>query len=105
MAKFALRGVHFSCALIILAMLSTSFAIFNATKHLPSQSKMPAWALGTNPWPQKLVLGLACVSLGISILVFFAYCRGGHKRAEKVNTYYNMFAIGWVSCLDLFLVS
>ncbi|RFU79113.1 hyphal anastamosis-8 [Trichoderma arundinaceum] len=95
MAKFALRSVHFSCSLIILAMLSSSFAIFNATKHLPQQSKMPSWANGTDPWAQKLVLAMACLSLAISVLVFVAYCRGGHRRAEKVGTYYTMFAIGW----------
>ncbi|KAM0252313.1 hypothetical protein ACHAQJ_007806 [Trichoderma viride] len=95
MAKFALRSVHFSCSLIILAMLSSSFAIFNATKNLPSQSAMPSWANGTDPWAQKLVLAMACLSLAISVLVFVAYCRGGHRRAEKVGTYYTLFAIGW----------
>ena len=101
MAKFALRGVSFSCSLIILSMLSASFAIFNATKILPDQSKMPAWAKNTDTWPQKLVLAMACVSLIACILVFLAYCRGGHKREEKVSTYYTMFAIGWVSILIL----
>lgn len=95
MAKFALRGVNFSCSLIILAMMSSSFAIFNATKALPAQSKMPSWAQGTDTWPQKLVLSMSCVSLFSCFVVFIAYCRGGHKRAEKVGTYYTMFAIAW----------
>jgi len=95
LAKVALRGVNFSCALIILAMLSSSFAIFNATKSLPSQSKMPAWAEDTKIWPQILVLVMACLTLGACIVVFCAYFRGGHKRAEKVATYYTMFALGW----------
>lgn len=97
MAKFALRGVNFSCSLIILSMLSASFTIFNATRALPDQSRMPSWAENTNTWPQKLVLGMACVSLLACIIVFAAYCRGGHRRAEKVGTYYTLFAIGWVS--------
>jgi len=95
MAKFALRGVNFSCSLIILSMLSTSFAIFNATRALPDKSGMPSWAKNTNTWPQKLVLAMAVVSLFACICVFLAYCRGGHHRAEKVATYYTMFAIGW----------
>lgn len=95
MAKFALRGVNFSCSLIILAMMSSAFAIFNSTRTLPSQSGMPSWAEGTDSWPQKLVLAMACVSLLACIIVFLAYCRGGHRRAEKVSTYYTMFAIGW----------
>ncbi|KAL6403650.1 hypothetical protein AUP68_13015 [Ilyonectria robusta] len=97
MAKFALRGVNFSCSLIILSMLSSTFAVFNATRALPSQSRMPSWATNTNAWPQKLVLSMACVSLLACILVFAAYFRGGHKRAEKVGTYYTLFAIGWHS--------
>ena len=97
MAKFALRGVNFSCSLIILCMLSATFAIFNATRALPDQSRMPPWAKNTNAWPQKLVLAMACVSLAACLIVFASYCRGGHKRAEKVGTYYTLFAIGWVS--------
>jgi len=95
MAKFALRGVNFSCSLIILSMLSTSFAIFNATRSLPNQSGLPAWASNTNAWPQKVVLSASCVSLAICVFVFIMYCRGGHHRAEKVGVYYTLFAVGW----------
>ncbi|KAL1884251.1 hypothetical protein VTK73DRAFT_3235 [Phialemonium thermophilum] len=95
MAKFALRGVNFSCSLIILSMISTSFAIFNATKSLPAQSGLPAWAENTNAWPQKVVLAASCLSLLICICVFVGYCRGGHRRAEKVAVYYTLFAVGW----------
>ncbi|KAG5988907.1 hypothetical protein E4U52_006127 [Claviceps spartinae] len=97
MAKFALRGVNFSCSLIILSMLSASFSIFNSTKSLAAASKFTPWAPNTQQtaWPQKLTLSMACVSLFACVLVFFAYCRGGHKRATKVNSYYSTFAIGW----------
>ncbi|KAL8419828.1 hypothetical protein RB594_002841 [Gaeumannomyces avenae] len=95
MAKFALRGVNFSCSLIILAMISTTFTIFNATRSLPTQNGMPSWSTTTNPWPQILVLTVACISLCICIAVFWAYCRGGHRRAEKVGVYYTLFAVGW----------
>ncbi|KAI1345252.1 hypothetical protein F5Y15DRAFT_410919 [Xylariaceae sp. FL0016] len=95
MAKFALRGVSFSCSLIILAMLSSSFAIFHATKTLAPQSGLPAWATGTQTWPQYLVLAVSCVNLLICILIFIGYCRGGHHRAEKVGVYYTLFAVGW----------
>ncbi len=95
MAKFALRGVNFSCSLIILSMISASFAIFNATKTLPALSGLPAWAGNTNSWPQKVVLACSCVSLLICVVVFIGYCRGGHRRAEKVGVYYTLFAVGW----------
>lgn len=95
LAKFALRGVNFSCSLIVLSMLSSSFAIFNATRALPPQNGLPPWASNTNTWPQKVVLAASCVSLGICVLVFVGYCRGGHHRAEKVGVYYTLFAVGW----------
>lgn len=95
MAKFALRSVNFSCSLIILSMMSTSFAIFNATKALPAQNGLPAWSNNTNSWPAKVVLGCACFSLVVCVGVFIGYCRGGHRRAEKVSVYYNLFAVGF----------
>ncbi|ROW01650.1 hypothetical protein VSDG_02076 [Cytospora chrysosperma] len=95
LAKVALRSVNFSCSLIVLSMLGSSFAIFNATKSLPTQNNLPAWATNTNIWPQCLVLAASCLSLLICILVFVGYCRGGHKRAEKVGVYYTLFAVGW----------
>lgn len=93
MAKMVLRGVSFSCSLIVLSMVSTTFMIFNATKSLPSRNGLPAWAPGVNPWPQIIVLTIACVSLLLSIVVMAAYCRGGHRRAEKVAFYYTVFAM------------
>ncbi|KAI1780087.1 hypothetical protein F4818DRAFT_165203 [Hypoxylon cercidicola] len=95
MAKFALRGVSFSCSAIILAMLSSSFAIFHVTRSLPAQNGLPAWSTSTNTWPQILVLSVACTNLLICILIFVGYCRGGHHRAEKVGVYYTLFAVGW----------
>lgn len=95
MAKMVLRGVNFSCSLIVLAMLSTVLTIFHATKAIPARNNMPAWAPNQKTWPQIVVLSIACVSLLFSIVVIFAYCRGGHRRAEKVAVYYTMFAVGW----------
>ncbi|KAI1383302.1 uncharacterized protein F4822DRAFT_72971 [Hypoxylon trugodes] len=95
MAKFALRGVSFSCSTIILAMLASSFSIFHATKSLPAQNGLPPWASGTQTWPQILVLCVSCTNLLICILIFIGYCRGGHHRAEKVGVYYTLFAVGW----------
>lgn len=90
-----LRGVNFSCSLIVLSLVSTTFMIFNATKALPSRNGLPAWAPKTNPWPQIVVLSIAAVSLFFSVVVMAAYCRGGHHRAEKVAVYYTMFAMGY----------
>jgi hypothetical protein len=95
MAKFALRGVNFSCSLIVMSMMSTTFAIFNATKSLPAQNNLPPWANNTNAWPQKVVLAAACISLVVTVGVLAAYCRGGHRRAEKVGVYYTIFAVVW----------
>jgi len=76
-------------------MVSTTFMIFNATKALPSRNGLPAWSAKSNPWPQIVVLTIAAVSLFFSVVVMAAYCRGGHRRAEKVAVYYTMFAMGY----------
>lgn len=95
MAKFVLRGVNFSCSLIVLALLATTFTIFNATKRLPPRNNLPAWADGQKTWPQILVLVVACISLAFCIVIIFSYFRGGHKRAEKIAVYYTLFAMGF----------
>lgn len=94
-AKFLLRGVNFSCSLIVLSMLSVTMTIFDATKELPARNNLPPWAVGTKTWPQKVVLATSCVSLALCLLVFWGYIRGGHRRAEKVAVYYTMFAVGF----------
>lgn len=95
MAKLMLRFVNFSCSLIVLSMLSATFTIFNSTRHLPARNNLPPWAAGTKTWPQYVCLSVACVSLALSLAVFYAYWRGGHKRAEKTGVYYTLFAIGF----------
>jgi len=94
MAKMALRGVNFSCSLIVLSMLSTTFSIFNATKAMPPRNKFPPWASGHQIWPQVTLLCIACVSLAMSLSIIFFYYRGGRRRAEKAAVYYTVFAIG-----------
>lgn len=93
MAKMMLRGVNFSCSLIVLALIGTTFAIFNATKGLPARNSLPAWSANSKPWPQILLLVIACISLVFALGIFYAYWRGGHKRAEKAAVYYTVFAV------------
>ncbi len=90
-----LRAVNFSCSLIVLAMLSTVLTIFHATKSIPPRNNLTAWAPHQQIWPQIVVLCISCVSLAFSVVVLLAYCRSGHKRAQKVAVYYTMFAVGW----------
>lgn len=99
MAKFILRGVSFGCSLIVLAMISASFSIFQTTKNLPPRNHLPPWASGTKTWPQTFVLVMACISLLLCLVVFWGYYRGGHRKAEKVAVYYTL------SALTLFIFS
>ncbi|KAK1138390.1 hypothetical protein N8T08_002654 [Aspergillus melleus] len=92
-AKIFLRFVNFSCSLIVLTIIGTTLTIFHTTKSLPSRSGFPAWANGTNPWTQYLLLSVACVSLFACLIVFWGYWKGGHKRAEKVAVYYSIFSV------------
>lgn len=73
--------------------MSSSFLIFNATKSLPPRNNLPPWAVGTNPWPQVLLLVMASVSLLTCLVVFYGYWKGGHRRAEKVAVYYTVFSV------------
>ncbi|EKV05432.1 DNA-directed RNA polymerase II subunit RPB1 [Penicillium digitatum] len=94
-AKLFLRFINFSCSLIVLSLLAVTLSVFNATKHLPARNSLPAWAEGTNPWAQYLLLGMACVSLIACLIVLWAYRKGGHGRAEKVAVYYTGFSIAF----------
>ena len=93
MAKVLLRGINFSCSLIVLSMLATTFAIFNATRHLPPRSGLPPWAAKTSTWPQIVLLCIACISLAMSVGIIYAYWRHGHRRAEKAAVYYTVFSV------------
>ncbi|WPH01134.1 Hypothetical protein R9X50_00396900 [Acrodontium crateriforme] len=95
MAKMMLRGVNFSCSLIVLSMLSTTFSIFNATKTIPPRNNLPPWALGQKIWPQVTLLVISCISLFASLIIFYAYWKGGHNRAEKAAVYYTSFAVAF----------
>ncbi|KAL9636911.1 MAG: hypothetical protein Q9164_002527 [Protoblastenia rupestris] len=95
MAKMCLRFTNFSCSLIVLAMLATIFTIFNATRALPKRSNSTAWAPNQRIWPQITLLVIACVSLIMCLGVFYAYWKGGHRRAEKAAIYYTVFSIAF----------
>ena len=91
----ALRGVNFSCSLIVLSMISATFTIFNASKSIPPRGTATPWAPSQKIWPQITLLVIACISLAMAIGIFYAYWRGGHRRAEKAAVYYTVFAIGF----------
>ncbi|KAJ5943143.1 hypothetical protein N7516_003311 [Penicillium verrucosum] len=93
--KVFLRFINFGCSLIVLSLLAVTLTVFNATKHLPTRNNLPAWAEGTNPWAQYLLLSMACVSLFACLIVFWAYRKGGHGRAEKAAVYYTGFSIAF----------
>jgi hypothetical protein len=76
-------------------MLSNTMRIFYTTRSLPAESNLPAWANGTQTWPQIVVLSISCVSLAICLLIFYGWWRGGHRRAEKTQVYYTLFALGF----------
>lgn len=94
-AKIFLRGINFACSLIVLSMVSSAFAIFNATKTLPPRNNLPPWAPHTKTWPQIMMLTIAIVSLVMSMAVLIANWRGGHRKAEKVAVYYTIFSISF----------
>ncbi|KAM5434944.1 hypothetical protein McanMca71_002493 [Microsporum canis] len=95
LSKIMLRGVNFSCSLIVLALLAQSFIIFRTTRHLDSRNGLTPWDPNTRPWPQILILVMTSVNMFLSLLVIWNNCRGKERRAEKVNVYYTLFAGGF----------
>ncbi|KAJ5806229.1 uncharacterized protein N7503_003831 [Penicillium pulvis] len=93
LAKIFLRFINFGCSLIVLAMLAVTLRTFMATRNLPERNSAFAWNVGTNPWAQWLMLGLACFSLFACMIVFWGYFKGGHKRAEKLAIYYSTISV------------
>lgn len=75
-------------------MLTSTFAIFNATKAIPPRNNLPPWAENQKTWPQITLLVIACVSLFMCSVMLFNYWRGGHNRAEKTAVYYTVFSVG-----------
>ncbi|SMR55424.1 unnamed protein product [Zymoseptoria tritici ST99CH_1A5] len=92
-AKFLLRGVSFSCSLIVIAMLSATFNIFYASRNLPPRNNLPPWAPKQKIWPQVLLLSIACVSLVFCTAILYSYWKGGHRKAEKVAVYFTAFSV------------
>ncbi|KAF2149865.1 hypothetical protein K461DRAFT_229711 [Myriangium duriaei CBS 260.36] len=108
-AKFLLRGVNFSCSLIVLSMLSTSLTIFRTTKDIPPRfvgnQQLKPWAPKQQTWPQIVVLTISCVSLLFTMIVLWHYWRGGHRRASKTSARYTLFAIGiWIFSLIMWIL-
>ena len=95
LAKVVLRSVNFSCSLIILALLATTFTIFNATKHMAPRNGTTPWAPKTQLWPQITLLVIACLSLLACVLIMYNHCKGKKKRADKAQLYYTIFAMGF----------
>ena len=79
----------------MLSLISATFTIFNASRALPNRGKFGPWAPKQIIWPQVTLLSIACVSLLMALGVFYAYWKGGHRRAEKAAIYYTFFAIAF----------
>lgn len=105
-ARFFLRGINFSCSLIVLCMLATTMHIFNATKSLTARGTAKPWSPKANPWPQILLLVISSLSLLMCLVVLINYFRGRQLRAEKVAFYYTCFSAAFFFfCLVLWVVA
>lgn len=87
-----LRGVNFSCSLVVVSMLAATFTIFRATRALPPRNGLPPWAPKQKIWPQVTLMVIAAITLLASIIVIYQMFKRGNKRAEKAAVYYTVFA-------------
>jgi hypothetical protein len=92
LAKVVLRSINCACSLVVLALVASTFAIFNATRHLAPRNGLPPWAVKTPTWPQITILVIASLSLMLSLFIMYSYWKGGHSKAEKVALHATIFA-------------
>lgn len=95
LAKVVLRSVNFSCSLIIIALLASTFAIFNATRQIAPRNGLHPWAPKTQLWPQITLLVIACLSLAVCFVIMYNHWKGKTRKAEKLQLYYSFFAVGF----------
>jgi hypothetical protein len=94
LAKVVLRSVNCACSLVVLSLLGSTFAIFNATKNLPRRNGLPPWSRTTPLWPQITVLCISSLSLALSLTIMFTYWKGSKKRAAKAAFWATILAAG-----------
>lgn len=91
LGKVVLRGLNCVCSIVVLALVSSTFAIFFATRHLPNRNNLQAWDSNTPQWPQTTLLVIAIISLILSLYIMYCYWRGGHSRAERIALHATLF--------------
>ncbi|TGZ78960.1 hypothetical protein EX30DRAFT_342817 [Ascodesmis nigricans] len=94
LAKVVLRSINCACSLVVLALVSSTFAIFFATRNLAPRNNFRPWAVDTPQWPQIVILVIACISLILSFGIMYGYWKGGHSRAERMALRATIFAGG-----------
>jgi len=80
------------CSLVVLALVASTFAIFNATRNLKPRNGLPPWAMKTPTWPQITIIVIASISLALSLFIMYSYWKGGHNKAEKLALHATIFA-------------
>lgn len=92
LAKVVLRSINCACSLVVLALVASTFAIFNATRNLKPRNGLPPWAIKTPTWPQITIIVIASISLALSLFIMYSYWKGGHNKAEKLALHATIFA-------------
>lgn len=92
LAKVVLRSINCACSLVVLAMVASTFAIFNATRFLAPRNGLPPWSVSTPTWPQITIVVIASLSLALSLFIMYSYWKGGHNRAERIALHATIFA-------------
>jgi len=92
LAKVVLRGVNCACSTVVLALVASTFQIFNATRHLLPRNNLPPWSQTTPTWPQITILVISSMSLMLSLYIMYGYWSGGHSKAERIAAPAGIFA-------------
>lgn len=91
LGKVVFRTLSCACSIVVLGLVSATFAVFFSTRHLAQRNNLPPWDANTPKWPQITILVIAIISLILSLYIMFSYWRGGHSRAERIAMHATIF--------------
>jgi hypothetical protein len=72
--RFVVRTLDLGCSLVIIGLIASNFVVFNATRFAVNDSGNPIWGEEhPRTWPTTVLLCVACVSAGLSVVVLLSY--------------------------------
>jgi len=74
--RFVVRTLNLGCSIVVIALITSNFTVFNETRFALNNSGNPLWGSeGVKTWPTTVLLCVACVSSFLSIIILLSYLK------------------------------